>query len=264
MEVMRQAPLVLVPSCSRELSGHRFQVVREPYLQALRAVGLCPLVVPGASPAEWERLLHEADGLLLTGSPSNVQSSYYGAALQDATLPLDPVRDDAVLDFIPKALAHGLPLLAICRGLQEVNVALGGSLNQALHERPQTLDHRAPEHATPEQMFADAHAVQVVAGGLLERLLGPGSVSVNSVHGQGVERLAPGLRVEALAPDGVVEALSLPTAPAFNLCVQWHPEWRSERNPTSMAVMQAFAAACRRHQSDHRTIQREAQQLKSR
>ncbi|BDI05797.1 gamma-glutamyl-gamma-aminobutyrate hydrolase family protein [Sphaerotilus microaerophilus] len=249
-------PLVLVPACNRMLGQHPFHVAGKKYVDAVRLAGALPLVVPSASPAELDVLLDLADGVLLTGSPSNVHPSHYGEEVYDQRLPLDPVRDDWTLPLIPKALQRGIPLLAICRGFQEANVALGGSLHQAVQEVPGKHDHRAPEAAPAEVQYAASHPIVVQRGGWLERLFGVGAeLQVNSVHGQGVNRLADGLRVEALAPDGLVEAFStVPTAdtPGFALCVQWHPEWLAADNPVSMALLRAFGAACQDYRDTHR------------
>ena len=141
------------------------------------------------------------------------------------------------------ALARGVPLLAICRGTQETNVALGGTLHQAVQDVPGHLDHRAPSGLPEAVRYGPAHRVDVVAGGLLERIVGRASFEVNSVHGQGVNQLASGLRVEAVAPDGVIEAFTQPAALGFNLCLQWHPEWQAADNPVSMLILRAFGQA---------------------
>jgi len=245
----RRKPLVLLPSCSREIGAHRYQVLREPYLEALRNAGCTPLVVPGASRAEWEELLEVAAGVLLTGSPSNVNPRHFGEPLRDPTLPLDVRRDAATLPLIPQILERGLPLLAICRGMQEVNVALGGSLHQSVHEQPGLGEHRGSDEDGAAAMFAEAHPVRLTRGGLLRSLLASDDVRVNSVHGQGVKTLAPGLRVEATAPDGLIEAFSKPDASGFNLCVQWHPEWQADRLPVSRALFKAFAHACEEYKA---------------
>jgi putative glutamine amidotransferase len=242
-------PVVLVPACNRLIGHHPFHIAGRKYIEAVRLAGALPLVVPEAQPDELDALLAMADGVLLTGSPSNVHPSRFGEAVHDSSLPLDPLRDAWTLALIPKALAQGVPLLAICRGFQETNVALGGSLHQAVQEVPGQMDHRGPpgvaSDAPPEQGYGPAHPVRVAKGGLLGQILAADEVMVNTVHGQGVKRLAEGLRVEAMAPDGLVEAFTLPTAPGFNLGVQWHPEWQAARNPVSMKLFAAFGAACR-------------------
>ncbi len=246
-------PIVLVPACNRMLGEHPFHVVGKKYIEAVRLAGALPLVIPSAEDgSEIDACLELADGVFLTGSPSNVHPEHFGESVLDDELPLDPQRDAWTLPLIRRCLASGIPLLAICRGLQETNVALGGSLLQAVQTTPGHDEHRGAggrADANAEALYAPAHPVDVVPGGLLEQVLGGGSVVVNSVHGQGIGRLAEGLRVEARAPDGLVEAFSLPSAPAFNLCVQWHPEWRAAENPVSLRLLRAFGAACEARRS---------------
>jgi putative glutamine amidotransferase len=249
-------PVVLVPACNRQLGEHPFHVAGKKYIDAVRLADCQPLVVPSLEPGELESLLDLADGLLLTGSPTNVHPRHFGEHVHDTALPLDPARDDWTLPLIPRALERGIPLFAICRGFQETNVALGGSLHQAVQEVPGHADHRGPDGAPAEAVYALAHPVDVVPGGALAAIVGAERIDVNSVHGQGVNRLARGLRVEARAPDGLVEAFSVPDAKAFNLCVQWHPEWQAAGNPVSVKLFKAFGAACQsfrdRHREPHR------------
>ncbi|HEY1392651.1 MAG TPA: gamma-glutamyl-gamma-aminobutyrate hydrolase family protein, partial [Methylibium sp.] len=240
----RSRPVVLVPACNVMRGDHPSHVVGQKYIDAVRLAGCLPLVVPQAEASEVDELLDAADGVLLTGSPSNVHPSHFGEAVRDASLPLDPARDGWVLPLIPRALERGIPLFAICRGAQEVNVALGGSLHQAVQEVDGKHDHRSDDDDPPEVQYGISHTVHAQRGGLLERLLGLHEFEVNSLHGQGVNRLAAGLRVEAVAPDGLVECFSKPDAPGFNLCVQWHPEWQAAENPVSMKLLGAFGAAC--------------------
>ncbi|MFG5407725.1 gamma-glutamyl-gamma-aminobutyrate hydrolase family protein [Piscinibacter sakaiensis] len=242
-----------MPACNRLLGEHPFHVAGRKYVDAVRLAGALPLVVPSLEPDEIDEALAFADGLFLTGSPSNVHPSHFGEAVHDASLPLDPLRDAWTLPLIRRALALGVPLFAVCRGLQETNVALGGSLYQAVQEVAGRHEHRGAggrAGAGAAEMYAPAHAVQVQPGGVLARVLGPDDVVVNSVHGQGVNRLAAGLRVEALAPDGLVEAFSVADAPAFSLCVQWHPEWQAAENPVSLRLLRAFGEACRARQRE--------------
>jgi putative glutamine amidotransferase len=227
------------------LGQHPFHIAGKKYVDAVRLAGCLPLVVPSVAPGEIDGLLDLADGVLLTGSPSNVHPEHFGEGVRDPSLPLDPERDTWTLPLIPRVLSRGIPLFAICRGFQETNVALGGSLHQAVHEVPGQHDHRGAKDVAPDVTYALAHTVEVLPGGVLERVLGRATIEVNSVHGQGVNRLAEGLRVEARAPDGLVEAFSRPDAPGFNLCVQWHPEWQAATNPASQRLLQAFGDACR-------------------
>ena len=222
----------------------------------MRLAGCQPLIVPSAQLDEIDALLDLADGVLLTGSQSNVHPSHFGETVHDPGLPLDAQRDDWVLALIPRALARGVPLFGICRGFQETNVALGGSLHQAVQEVEGQHDHRAPKDAPAEQAYGLAHAVVVEPGGVLGSMLDVPSFGVNSVHGQGVKRLADGLRVEARAPDGLIEAFSVERAAGFNLCVQWHPEWQAADNPISVRLFQAFGAACAAYREHHRLPRR--------
>ena len=237
-------PLVLVPVCNRMVGVHPFHVVGKKYADAVRLAGCQPLIVPWATADEIDALLDLADGVLLTGSPSNVHPSHFDEPVLDPSLPLDPDRDAWTLPLVPRVLARGVPFFAICRGMQETNVALGGSLHQAVHEVDGHLDHRDPDDVPVEAQYGPAHAVAMTPGGRLRAVLGADSVEVNSLHGQAVDRLAEGLVVEARAPDGVIEAFSMPDAPGFNLAVQWHPEWQAATNPVSMRLLRAFGAAC--------------------
>ena len=241
----QRPPLVLVTSCNRMLGEHAFHIAGRKYVDAVRLAGALPLISPPFDESELGGLLDAADGVLLTGSPSNVHPVHFGEAVHDAALPLDPERDAWTLPLIRLVLARGIPLLAICRGTQETNVALGGTLHQAVQEVAGYHDHRSAKDQPAAVQYGLAHAVDVVAGGVLESIVGRASFKVNSVHGQGVKALAPGLRVEAVAPDGLIEAYSLPSAPGFNLCLQWHPEWQAASNPVSLLILSAFGAAVR-------------------
>lgn len=243
-------PLVLVPACNRMLGDHPFHVAGKKYVDAVRLAGATPLIVPSAEPGEIDALLAIVDGVLLSGSPSNVHPSHFDEQVEDPDLPLDPERDAWTLPLIRRAIELGLPLFAICRGMQETNVALGGSLHQAVHARGPYRDHRAAPGQSAAVQYAPAHTVQVTPGGRLAQIVGSAAFEVNSLHGQAVKQLAPGLQVEALAPDGVVEAFSVAAAPGFNLCVQWHPEWLAADNAQSMQMLRAFGDAVRsRHAS---------------
>jgi putative glutamine amidotransferase len=238
-------PVVLVPACNRQLGHHPFHIAGKKYVDFVRLAGCLPLVVPNADEAEVETLLALADGVLLTGSPSNVHPSHFDEGVHDPDLPLDVERDRWTLPFIPRVLERGVPLFAICRGTQETNVALGGSLHQAVQEVPGYADHRAAPDGSAEEQYGPAHEVEVMPGGVLPRILDRPRFRVNSVHGQGVNRLARDLHVEARAPDGLIEAFSIPKAAGFNLCVQWHPEWQAADNPVSVQLARAFGQACR-------------------
>jgi len=247
------APRVLIPACNKMYGRHPFHMVGQKYVEAVRLAGALPVVVPFAYPEELDNWLALADGILLTGSQSNVHPSHFDQDVHNPELPLDPTRDQWTLPLIRRAVDMGLPLLGICRGFQETNVALGGSLHQAVHEQPGLNDHRARSDEFPvDVQYGLAHPVTVQPGGQLASLLGAGEVQVNSLHGQGVNRLADGLRVEATAHDGLVEAFSVTKGDGFALCVQWHPEWQAANNPVSMAILRAFGAACQAWRDMHR------------
>jgi putative glutamine amidotransferase len=237
-------PVILLPTCAKSIDGLPYRAIARKYIEAARLAGGLPLVVPFAELDELDALIALADGVLLTGSPSNVHPRHFGQEVHDPAEPLDEVRDDWVLPLIPRVVANGIPLLAICRGLQELNVALGGSLHQAVQELPGKRHHRMPKDQPEEVEYGPAHAIDLAAGGLLERLLGRARIEVNSLHGQAIDRLASALRIDAVAGDGVIEAVSCRNTSAFALGVQWHPEWRAEHNPHSMRIFAAFGEAC--------------------
>lgn len=244
---MHRLPLVAVSACTRQLGAHPFHLVGDKYVRAVvEAASALPMMLPALPgllpPSE---VLAQVDGLLLTGSPSNIEPWHYqGAPCAPGTLH-DPTRDASNLALIPAALREGVPLLAICRGFQELNVALGGTLHACVHEVGRFSDHREPADQPVQVQYAARQPLRVQPGGLLERLGLPRRCQVNSIHGQGIDRLAPGLQVEALAEDGLIEAVSLPDARAFALGVQFHPEWQVLNHPHYLAIFRAFGAACR-------------------
>jgi len=267
---LNRPPVVLVPACQRLLGRHPFHVAGKKYIDAVRMAGCMPLVVPAAQSYELGALLDLADGVLLTGSPSNVHPSHFGEDVLNESLPLDPERDAWTLPLIRLALHRGMPLLGICRGFQEVNVAMGGSLHQAVHDQPGLMDHRGDGDKPVEEEYGLAHAVDLIPGGTLASALdgletgvmNDGQFMVNSLHGQGVKRLALGARIEARAPDGVVEAFSWQPSSddpgavhgGFNLCLQWHPEWMAASNPVSIKIFNAFGSACHAYQAQHKPL----------
>ena len=214
------------------------------YIIAIRdGAAALPLLIPSTdAPLNIAAVLDAVDGLLFTGSPSNVAPSHYGAAARPGT-ELDERRDATVLPLLRAAIASATPLLAICRGFQELNVALGGSLHQHVHEIPGRLDHREPKDVALDVEYGPAHAISITPNRLLAGLSGLTEAKVNSLHHQGIDRLAPGLSVEATAPDGQIEAVSLDGARAFLLGVQWHPEWQFARDPLSSAIFAGFGRA---------------------
>jgi putative glutamine amidotransferase len=222
-------------------------MVGEKYARAVMdAARAAPVLIPAlAEELGFDELLERLDGLLFTGSPSNVEPhQYQGAPSEPGTLH-DPARDATTLPLIRKAVQAGVPVFGICRGFQEMNVAFGGTLHQKLHELPGHLDHRDDETQPLEVQYGPAHDVTLEPGGVL-RALAPGErIRVNSLHSQGIEHLGDELAVEARAPDGVIEAFRVRAARRFALAVQWHPEWRVMSNPFSCALFAAFGEASR-------------------
>jgi putative glutamine amidotransferase len=240
-----EMPLVGIPTCLRKVNERIFYGVNDRYPNAVIDAAKClPLLIPAVgSKVDVCTVLDRLDGLLLTGSPSNVHPSHYGAEPSHPDILHDRERDATTLPLIRGAIRRDLPILAICRGIQELNVALGGTLHQRVHELPGRLNHRSRKDF-PEGPYGPAHSVALTAGGLLASLADASEVMVNSLHSQGIDRPGAGLRVEAVAPDGQIEAVSLPEA-RFVLGVQWHPEYKATDNPFSRALFSAFAAACR-------------------
>ncbi|HVW75353.1 MAG TPA: gamma-glutamyl-gamma-aminobutyrate hydrolase family protein [Rhizomicrobium sp.] len=238
-------PVVGLVTDRRVFDGMAVHQANDEYVAAVRdGCGALPLLIPSSdTPLPAGDVLAAVDGLLFTGAPSNVAPSRYGAHARPGT-ELDETRDATTLPLLRAAIAAGKPVLAICRGFQELNVALGGSLHQHVHEISGRLDHREPQDALTRDMeYAPAHAIAITAGGLLNRLSGLSEAMVNSLHHQGVDRLAPGLVVEAVAPDDQIEAVSMPGARGFLLGVQWHPEWAFADDPLGGAIFRGFRAA---------------------
>lgn len=241
-------PLIGLPCDRRMLGKHPFHAVGEKYIRAaVDAAGGLPVLLPSlCPPIDWPHMLDRLDGLILTGAPSNIEPHHYSDEPSWAGNEHDPARDANTLGLVRMAIAQRLPVLALCRGLQEVNVALGGSLHQKVHEVPGFADHRENADDPLDVQYGPAHRVRLEAGGLLASLAAAAEVEVNSLHGQGIARLGAGLRVEARSPDGLIEAVALDVPDTFLLAVQWHPEWKVMENPFSLSIFQAFAAACRR------------------
>lgn len=253
MKTHKRKPLVLLPADVKQLGAHPFHAVGNKYIMAVaQAAEATPLLVPAISDhLAFDALFAMADGIVLTGSVSNLHPSHFGQEVLDSSLPLDPARDALTMQLIHGAIEAGVPLLAICRGFQELNVAYGGSLHQAVHEVAGLHDHREADSASIESQYAPAHAVSLVANGQLARIIGSKQMMVNSIHGQGIDRLGAGLTDEAHAPDGLVEAISVTNAKTFTLGVQWHPEWKVMENPQYLAIFKAFGEACRIRMQRH-------------
>jgi putative glutamine amidotransferase len=240
-------PVIGISADQRMIGLHPFHAVGDKYVRAVvEAAEAIPLLIPALGEhLGLDELLVHLDGILFTGSPSNVDPSRYNGNPSIPGTLHDAARDATTLALIPRAIGAGIPVFGICRGFQEVNVAMGGTLTQRLHEVPGLLDHRDDAEQPLAVQYAPAHDVSLAPGGLLSRLAGVAHVRVNSLHSQGVERLAPDLIVEARAPDGVIEAFRVKDAPRFALAVQWHPEWQVMSDSFSRAMFAAFGAASR-------------------
>lgn len=242
-------PLVGIPADRKLLGNHYFHCVGEKYLKALiEGADVVPVVIPSlGSGAQLDALISQLDGILLPGSPSHVEPHHYGGDPSPPGTPHDPERDATTLPLIPKIVAAGMPLLAICRGFQEMNVAYGGTLWPKLHEVQGLNDHREDETADLDTQYGPSHPVRLSNNGLLHRITSQDQIMVNSLHWQGVRTLAPALDTEATAPDGVVEAFSVRNAKSFAVGVQWHPEWKMMSNEFSRALFAAFGRAAYQH-----------------
>jgi putative glutamine amidotransferase len=242
-------PLIGVPACVKEIDHLPFHAAGDKYVRAVaEGAGGMPLVIPALGElVDIGGLVAGLDGLLVTGSLSNVAAHLYGGPADRPESPQDPARDATTLPLIRAALEAGLPMFCICRGLQELNVALGGTLHQQVHTRSGALDHRAPRVSDLDEKYGPVHGVELVPDGVFARILGTTRIEVNSLHWQAIERLAEGLVAEGRAPDGVVEAVSVRGAKGFAIGVQWHPEYKVMENPHSVKLFRAFGAAAREH-----------------
>jgi putative glutamine amidotransferase len=259
MSSMNSTPVIGIPCCARPVNDHPYHVVGDKYVRAVAGfVGGLPLLIPALGPGiDMTDLVGRLDGLLLTGSRSNVEPHHYEGTPSREGTAHDAERDATTLPLIRAAVAANLPVLAICRGIQELNVALGGTLHQLVHEVPGRRDHRSIPGTTEEKYSHPAHALTLTPGGLFERLAGSLEITVNSLHAQGIDRLAPGLAVEAVAPDGQIEAVRVEHAD-FVVGVQWHPEFRIAENAFSTALFAAFGAACRTRRAKPAKVTRAA------
>lgn len=238
--------LVGIPACARTRNDMLWHETPARYAEALfHGAGVLPVMIPPLGPGQIG-ILDRLDGLLLPGSPSNVHPSHYEGGESRTPELHDDARDSTTLPLIREAVARGMPVLAICRGIQELNVALGGTLHQTVHELDGRADHRSGPGSL-EQKYGPKHPVKL--SGCLAALIGAPQITVNSLHGQAIDRPAPGMEIEAVAPDGTIEAVRVASAPGFAYGVQWHPEWAFADNPHSLAILRAFADACQTWQN---------------
>lgn len=242
-------PIVAVSTDVRQFDNYTWHATPQQYLEAaLATADVTPLLVPSfGERLDLEGLLARVDGVMMTGSKSNVYPPLYGGEATEENGPYDRDRDATTLPLIRLAVERGVPLLAICRGIQEMNVALGGTLDSEIQDIEGRIDHRAPETGDQDVRFAIRQKVEIRPGTCLARALGAGEVMVNSVHRQAVGSLGGRLQVEAVAEDGTVEAVSVVGSPAFAVGVQWHPEYWAGSDDASTRIFRAFGEAAASH-----------------
>ena len=244
-------PLVCVSASVIEIENRRYPVhaTAAKNVDAVeRFTGCTPVLLPALGDRlDVESFVERIDGLMLTGGRANVEPHHYDGPPFPDDEPIDPERDATVLAMVRACVAAEVPVFGVCRGIQEMNVALGGSLHYRLHLLEGKDDHRMPrrDDVTIEEIFKLRHPVRLTRGGLFERLVGASEVMVNSLHGQGIDALADALEVEAVTPDGVIEGVRLRNDPTFTVGVQWHAEWKPEEHALSRKLFEEFGRAAR-------------------
>ena len=238
-------PVLGVIACNRTVGTEPAQAVMERYIRsAMIHADAAALIIPSLPDLmNAAEVAPRLDGVLLTGSPSNVEPSRYADSAGDG--PFDPGRDEIALGMVSRMVDLGRPVFGICRGFQEINVALGGTLRRDTSASAELLHHHAPDGTGFDALFDHLHPVHLSEGGMLARALGKDDLTVNSVHYQGIGELAAGLAVEARAPDGLVEAYSARINSAPVVAVQWHPEWDAGSNPDSQAFFRLLGRTLR-------------------
>ena len=240
-------PIVGLPSDTYWKDDQMYHSIGDKYLRAVHDVAGClPVMVPSLGDVhDLDATLDRLDAVVMTGATSNVHPPRFGVEPSEAHEPYDHQRDETTLKMITKVLERGMPLLCICRGYQELNVVFGGTLATEIQLGEGRLDHRSPESDDIDVRYGPVHDIAIREGGLLHRILGKTSTVVNTVHRQGIDRLADGLTVEATAPDGIIEAVTIDDASGFALGVQWHPEYKAAQNADSVKLFEAFGQAAR-------------------
>ena len=242
-------PLVGLPADTYESSKLLFHSLGDKYARAVAEVSKClPVMIPSLAEAmDLDALLDHFDGIVMTGAISNVHPPHYGGEPTADHEPYDHSRDSLTLRLIRAVIDRGIPLFCVCRGYQELNVVLGGTLETEIQRGERRLDHRSRKVDNLDVKYGPVHSIAITSGGMLEEILGRREILVNSLHRQGIARLAPGLTIEARAPDGIIEAVSVKGAKTFAIGVQWHPEYKAASNPDSIKLFDAFGDAVRKH-----------------
>jgi putative glutamine amidotransferase len=251
---MPRLPLVGLPADTYENSKLMFHSLGDKYARAVADVSKCiPVMIPSIAEAmDIDALLDHFDGIVMTGAISNVHPPHYGGEPSVDHEPYDHSRDSLTLKLIRAVIDRGIPLFCICRGYQELNVVLGGTLEAELQRGEGRLDHRSRKVDDMDVKYGPVHSVALTAGGMLEQILGKRETMINSLHRQGIAKLAPGLSVEARAPDGIIEAVSVKGAKAFAFGTQWHPEFKAAQNADSVKLFTAFGDAVRAYAATKR------------
>jgi putative glutamine amidotransferase len=252
-QAVKRKPVVLMSMGAQARSGHGYQVMTNKYMRPLIEISGCvPLLAPTCfGNDDLEQYLSMVDGVYLTGAGSNIDPTLYGQENLTPEKAQDLGRDHFDLAIIHAALAKGIPLFGICRGMQEMNVALGGDMHQKLYAVDGLNDHREDSDDEVHEQYGESHPLRLLPNTWLANLLVDEEISVNSLHGQGIKTLGKGLEPLAIADDGLIEAIHLPEAAQFTLGVQWHPEWQASENPHSVLIFQAFGDACRKQAAQH-------------
>lgn len=242
-------PLVGVVCDVQHIAPHDFHAAGDKYLRALsQSADVIPVLIPALlDDQDIQQWIARLDGIFLTGAYSMIDPANYKEEKTDKDYSYDSQRDTTAFSVIHSAIASDMPLLGVCRGLQDINVALGGSLHQVVQEQPGLNDHREDKTATLDMQYAPSHSVVLTSGGQLHDIYSSEQIQVNSLHSQGINRVGSGLVVEAQAEDGLVEAIRVESM-TFGLAVQWHPEWKVTENKTQKLLFEAFGDACRARQ----------------
>jgi len=238
-------PIIAITCDTKQVGLHLYHQVGDKYIEAIaRLTDALPLLLPSLDePINADDILNTVDGILFTGSYANIQRELYGLSPAPDGENQDFLRDKNTIPLFKAAVEAGVPVFGICRGFQEMNVAYGGTLHPSLHEVEGRMDHREDISAAIDVQYGPAHSISVHDGGLLAAITGETSFKVNTVHGQGIDRLAEALTCEAIAEDGTIEAISVKSAKSFAMAVQWHPEWQASHNEQSSKLFRAFGAA---------------------